>query len=90
MANTTKITITLPNEQLKRVRDMVADGGSASISAFVQRAVKKSLQDSDDWDKWLDDALERTGGPLTDKEREWADAILDGKKPKSRARRKVA
>jgi hypothetical protein len=34
---TTKIAITLQDEQLEGIRSLVAAGGAANVSAFVQR-----------------------------------------------------
>lgn len=28
------------------------------------------------WEAWLEEALEKTGGPLTSDERDWADEVL--------------
>jgi Arc/MetJ-type ribon-helix-helix transcriptional regulator len=73
---TSKITITLPDEQLTEIRDLVATGQAASVSAFVKHAVGVALHDAAGWREMLTDALRQTGGPLTKKEREWADSIL--------------
>jgi len=73
---TTKITITLPDDQLAGIRELVAAGQSASVSGFVQHAVQVALFDAAGWREMLKDALEQTGGPLTKKERAWADALL--------------
>ncbi|MBI4885243.1 MAG: CopG family transcriptional regulator [Actinobacteria bacterium] len=73
---TKKITITLPEEQLDLVRDLVAHGQAASISSFVQQAVDASLHDSNAWALELARGLEETGGPLTAAEIAWADEIL--------------
>ncbi len=73
---TTKITITLPDDQLLAIRDLVAAKKSASISGFVQHAVGIALSDVVGWRTMLDEALQQTGGPLTDEERAWADSIL--------------
>jgi hypothetical protein len=35
-----------------------------------------SLSDVDEWRTVLADALDQTGGPLTDEERRWADDVL--------------
>jgi len=80
---TSKITITLPDDQLKEIRAIVGAGQSASVSAFVKHAVGVALLDAAGWRELLEDALKQTGGPLTKKEREWADARLwlPGKKP---------
>ena len=73
---TTKITITLEDEQLREVRAIVAAGQAANLSAFVKHAVGVALSDAAGWREMLKDALRETGGPLTKKERAWADAIL--------------
>ena len=72
----TKITITLPDDQLKEIRAHVAAGHAASISAFVKHAVGIALHDAAGWREMLAEALQQTGGPLTGKERAWADGIL--------------
>jgi Arc/MetJ-type ribon-helix-helix transcriptional regulator len=73
---TSKITITLPDDQLEEVRALVAAGGAASVSAFVKHAVGVALADAAGWREMLKDALRQTGGPLTKEERAWADALL--------------
>ncbi len=77
---TTKITVTLPKEQVVEISALVAAGRAASTSAFVKHAVSIALSDEAGWGEMLDDALQQTGGPLTDKERAWAEAALTGKK----------
>ena len=73
---TAKITVTLPDDQLEEVRALVAAGAAASVSAFVKHAVGVALFDAAGWRETLTDALDQTGGPLTKKERSWADTIL--------------
>ena len=73
---TTKITITLHDHQVKEIRSIVAAGQAGSVSAFVQHAVGVALSDAAGWKEMLEDALQQTGGPLTKKERAWADALL--------------
>jgi Arc/MetJ-type ribon-helix-helix transcriptional regulator len=86
---TTKVTITLDEEQLASVRKLVSAGKAKNVSAFVQHAVTVSLADVSGWGAMLALALEQTGGPLTSSERAWADSIL--KKPhKAKRRRKAA
>ncbi len=79
---TTKITITLPDEQLEEIRALVAARRAKNVSAFVQHAVGVALFDAAGWREMLKDALQQTGGPLTKKERAWADALLSTRKPK--------
>jgi Arc/MetJ-type ribon-helix-helix transcriptional regulator len=73
---TTKITITLPNEQIDSIRELVAAGKTGSVSAFVKHAVTVGLFDAAGWRAMLNDALQQTGGSMTHKERQWADALL--------------
>ena len=84
---TTKVTITLDDEQLKTVRELVASGKAKNISQFVKHAVATSLADVAGWGAMLGVALAETGGPLTRKERTWADAMLGTRRGQRRGRR---
>lgn len=84
---TTKVTITLANEQLAAVRRLVAEGKTNNVSSFVQHAVAVSLADVMGWNEMLGLALQRTGGPLTAKERAWADTVLGVSQPQKRKRK---
>jgi Arc/MetJ-type ribon-helix-helix transcriptional regulator len=84
---TTKLTITLEDEQLAEVRALVAAGQAANVSAFVKHAVAVALNDAAGWREMLEDALQKTGGPLTQKERTWADAILSPEASPKRPRK---
>jgi Arc/MetJ-type ribon-helix-helix transcriptional regulator len=84
---TTKITITLHDHQVKEIRSIVAAGQAGSVSAFVQHAVGVALSDAAGWKEMLEDALQQTGGPLTKKERAWADALLSPQAPKRGGKR---
>jgi len=86
---TSKITITLPNDQLNEIRGLVDAGRAASVSGFIKHAVGVALFDAAGWREMLQDALQQTGGPLTKKERAWADALLsaDVRKKGSKRRR---
>jgi Arc/MetJ-type ribon-helix-helix transcriptional regulator len=81
---TTKVTITLDDEQLGAIRELVRTGKAKSVSGFVTHAVGVSLADVAGWSAVLGLALEETGGPLSRKERAWADGVL---RPRSKARR---
>ena len=87
---TVKITITLQEEQVEEVRALVAAGETASISGFVQHAVGVALYDAAGWRELLNEAMEETGGPLTKKERVWADKLLGGPARRSRSRKRNA
>lgn len=84
---TTKITITLQDDQVEGIRALVAAGQAASVSAFVKHAVSVALFDAAGWRELLDDALQQTGGPLTKKERVWADGLLSPQGRKRGVRR---
>ena len=83
---TTKLTITIPDEQLAEVRALVEADQATSISGFVQHAVAVALHDASGWREMLADALHQTGGPLTEKERTWADSLLTPGEKKPRRR----
>jgi Arc/MetJ-type ribon-helix-helix transcriptional regulator len=86
---TTKVTVTLPDEQLAAIRRLVTEGKSRNVSSFVQHAVSVSLADVAGWGAMLALALAATGGPLTRKERKWADVVLHGG-PQRKQKRKAA
>ena len=71
-----KITVTVPEAQLRAMRELVEAGRATSVSGFVQHAISVSLDDASGWQEMLDEALEATGGPLTVEERAWADEAL--------------
>ncbi|MCA1702785.1 MAG: ribbon-helix-helix domain-containing protein [Actinobacteria bacterium] len=56
-----KITITLDEDQVARIRSLVDSGQASSVSGFVQHAVGVSLDDVAGWGAMLAEALERTG-----------------------------
>jgi Arc/MetJ-type ribon-helix-helix transcriptional regulator len=85
---TTKVTITLDDQQLQEVKEIVAKGQSPSISAFVKHAVGVALHDAAGWKEMLENALLETGGALTKKERAWADALLYPRRRKGGSRRR--
>ena len=88
---TSKITITLQEAQVEEIRSLVAAGQASSISGFVQHAVRIALSDAAGWRQMLAGALAETGGPLTEKERGWADSLLSpGPPKKASGKRKVA
>lgn len=84
---TQKVTITLPEDQIKEIRSLVKAGQAASISGFVQHAVGIAISDAAGWKEMLHEALQQTGGPLTDKERAWADKLLSSHEAKKRNRK---
>lgn len=78
MATTQKVTVTLPLEQVAAVQALVAEGQADSVSGFVTAAVELALEDRMAFESLVDLGLEKTGGPMTTKERRWADQILQG------------
>jgi predicted flap endonuclease-1-like 5' DNA nuclease len=72
---TKKVTVTLDESQLARVRDL------------VQHAVGVALDDIAGWGALLARALHETGGAVSPEEQAWADEVLGTKK---RRRREVA
>lgn len=82
---TKKVTITLGEEQLSRIRDLVDAGAAPSVSGFVQHAVGVALDDAAGWGAMLAEALEQTGGPLSGDERQWAEEVLGAKRSGRRA-----
>jgi Arc/MetJ-type ribon-helix-helix transcriptional regulator len=87
---TAKITITLDSEQVQEIRALVAAGQAANVSAFVKHAVTVALHDAAGWKEMLEDALRQTGGPLTAREKAWADTLLLGQRRKTGARKRRA
>jgi Arc/MetJ-type ribon-helix-helix transcriptional regulator len=77
---TRKVTVTLEESQLERIRALVAAGSAPNVSAFVQHAVGVALDDVSGWGAMLAEALRETGGPMTDSERAWADEVLGVKR----------
>ncbi len=86
---TQKVTITLEDAQIEAVRKLVGSGAASSMSGFIQHAVRIALDDVAGWGIMLGKALEQTGGPLTKKERAWADSIL-GPRSSGKRRRSAA
>ncbi len=77
---TTKITITLRDDQAKEIRAFVAAGRAANVSGFVQRAVGAAILDAASWREMREETLQQAGGPLSRKERDWADTVLSAKR----------
>ncbi len=84
---TTKVTITLEQDQLDEIRKLVEAGRASSVSGFVKHAVGVALHDAAGWKEMLGEALEHSGGPLTKRERAWADTLLSPGPGRPRRRR---
>jgi Arc/MetJ-type ribon-helix-helix transcriptional regulator len=79
---TTKITVTVEDDQLRDIRALVEARQALSVSGFVKHAIRVALFDAAGWRQMLRDALQETGGPLTADERKWADANLSPTPPR--------
>jgi Arc/MetJ-type ribon-helix-helix transcriptional regulator len=73
---TKKVTVTLDEAQLDKIRSLVQAGTASSVSGFVQHAVAVALDDVAGWGAMLAEALRKTGGEMSDEERAWADTVL--------------
>ncbi len=82
---TRKVTVTLDEGQLDRIRALVESGSTSSVSGFVQHAVGVALDDVAGWGAMLASALHETGGELSSEERRWADETLGVKRRRSPA-----
>jgi Arc/MetJ-type ribon-helix-helix transcriptional regulator len=76
-----KVAISLPRDLLAQVRAAVKRGEAASLSAYVSKALEEKIDDTDGL-KFLDEMLEKTGGPMTEAEERWVDEVLGLKPPK--------
>ena len=83
----TKITITLPDSQLEEIQKRVRAKSAKRISAWVQRAVEKTLENEADFRAMIDEMLEESGGPATPEELAWARKMLSGGKRRRKSRR---
>jgi Arc/MetJ-type ribon-helix-helix transcriptional regulator len=84
---TTKITITLPDDQLEEIRKRVAARECPTVSGFIQNSVQKSLENAAAFRAMLDEGLNATGGPPKPKERAWARRMLSGRKRGTKPRK---
>ena len=73
-----KITITIDQEVLARVRLAVEGGHARSVSAYIEHAVVGGLAAEADFDAILAEIFEATGGQPTDEERAAARSLLAG------------
>jgi Arc/MetJ-type ribon-helix-helix transcriptional regulator len=70
-----KIAGTLPPDLVARARRAVRKGEVESVSAYVAAALEEKAK-LEDLASMLDDMLEETGGPLSERERRAADHAL--------------
>lgn len=82
-----KMAISLPQSAAEHVRRAVRHGRAPSASAYIAQAIEQRAKTEDSL-AWLDEALERTGGPPTPAEERRVARLL-GLSPPTRRRRKV-
>ena len=86
-----KVAVYLPTAQVLQVSQLVGPR-KTKISEFVQHAVKCALENDAALKEMVDEILEKTGGPMTDEERAWAEAMTapannrQGRRPRKDAR----
>jgi Arc/MetJ-type ribon-helix-helix transcriptional regulator len=80
-----KITITLPDRQIAEIEKRIAAQDSPNVSAFIQQAVQRSLENAAEFRAIVGEALQKSGGPLKPKERAWARRMLAARKRGAKA-----
>lgn len=73
-----KISITIQQDLLARVRLAVEVGNASSVSAYIEHAVAGQLTAEDDFGAMLAESLAATGGPPTEAELAAAARLLAG------------
>ena len=76
---TTKIAVSLPDEQVAAARAAVAEGRAPSVSAYVSEALARRSAEEELLQ--LLDQDEATGEPATDQHRVWAQRALGVEEP---------
>ena len=80
--NSQKIAVSLPPALVDQARNAVRKGRAPSVSAYVAAALEEKSK-LDELDELLQEMLAESGGPLSAREREAADAALgvSGRRP---------
>lgn len=73
-----KIAISIRQDLLDEIQGSVERGTSPSVSAYIEKAIEHQVWARAEFLQMMDDALEETGGPMTDEEIAWADRVLRG------------
>jgi Arc/MetJ-type ribon-helix-helix transcriptional regulator len=73
--NSQKIAISIPGELAARARAAVRKGRARTVSAYIAAALEEKSK-LDELEELLDEMLAETGGPLSARERQAADAAL--------------
>ena len=76
-----KIAISIPSKLAARARTAVQKGRARSVSAYIASALEEKAK-LDDLAEMLEEMLAETGGPLSVREKETADAALGVRKPR--------
>jgi Arc/MetJ-type ribon-helix-helix transcriptional regulator len=85
--NTEKIAISLPGALVERARKAVRSGRAQSVSAYVAAALEEKSK-LDELEELLREMLAESGGPLSAREREAADAALGVSRRRTRKKRR--
>lgn len=71
-----RVPVVLGEQDLAQLRAMKAVGEIDNVAGFVRHAVRLALLDRVEFKALLEESLERSGGPLTEAEKAWADRVL--------------
>ena len=83
---TTKVTVTLQDDQLQKIRALVAAGQAGSVSGFVQHAVTVALFDAAGWNEMLTHRARLKAGEAVDAEiLTWLRAAYDAAAKRAKA-----
>ena len=85
--NTEKIAISLPGALVEQARKAVRKGRAQSVSAYVAAALEEKSK-LDELEELLREMLAESGGPLSAREREAADAALGVSRRRTRKKRR--
>ena len=85
--NTERIAISLPGALVEQARKAVRKGRAQSVSAYVAAALEEKSK-LDELEELLREMLAESGGPLSAREREAADAALGVSRRRTRKKRR--
>jgi Arc/MetJ-type ribon-helix-helix transcriptional regulator len=80
---TTKIAVSLPDDQVAAARTAVAEGRAPSVSAYVSEALARRSTEDELLQLLDEDDATATGTPTTDEHRAWARQALGFDQPAS-------
>jgi len=73
-----KLAVSISPALLRKVKSLVAQRRSKSVSAYIEHAVAAQLASEATFDILIEEALAKTGGPITRTERARARRLFDG------------